>query len=62
MAAVEQTFNTVKTIGGTLPLFVRYKDGSKIFGMSEREFIDLSKRAGAVHKIGRMALVNTVIV
>ena len=51
----------VEAIGGTIPLYVRYKQGCKIFGMSQREFEILSAKAGAVHKVGKMSLVNTVI-
>ena len=50
----------IEAIGGTIPLYVRYKEGCKIFGMSQREFERLADKAGAVHKVGRMALVNTV--
>ncbi len=52
----------IEAIGGTIPLYVRYKDGCKIFGMSQRQFEEIAKDAGAVHKVGKMALVNTVMV
>ena len=51
----------IEAIGGTIPLYVRYKEGCKIFGMSQREFEILADKAGAVHKVGKMSLVNTVI-
>ena len=28
----------IEAIGGTIPLYVRYNVGCKIFGMSQREF------------------------
>ena len=51
----------IEAIGGTIPLYVRYNVGCKIFGMSQREFEILADRAGAIHKVGKMNLVNTVI-
>ena len=51
----------VEAIGGTVPLYVRYRDGCRIFGMSQREFEDRAREAGAVFKVGKMSLVNTVI-
>ena len=38
--------------------FVRYKEGAKMYGMSEREFYRLSHDAGAVYKRNTMALVK----
>jgi len=51
----------IEAIGGTIPLYVRYNVGCKIFGMSQREFEILADKAGAIHKVGKMNLVNTVI-
>ena len=51
----------IEAIGGTIPLYVRYAEGCKIFGMSQKQFERLADKAGAVHKVGRMSLVNTVI-
>ncbi len=51
----------IEAIGGTIPLYVRYKEGCKIFGMSQREFEILADKAGSIHKVGKMSLVNTVI-
>lgn len=51
----------IEAIGGTIPLYVRYNVGCKIFGMSKREFEILADKAGAIHKVGKMNLVNTVI-
>ncbi len=38
--------------------FVRYKEGAKLFSMSEREFYKLAHDANAVYKRNKMALVN----
>ena len=61
MEKAKKEMQTVEAIGGTIPLYVRYKEGCKIFGMSQREFEILADQAGAVHKVGKMSLVNTVI-
>jgi hypothetical protein len=37
--------------------FVRYKEGAEIYSMSVRKFQDLAKDAGAIYKVGKMALV-----
>lgn len=42
--------------------FVRYKEGAKIYGMSEREFNKLAHDAGAVYKRNKMALVKLDII
>lgn len=41
--------------------FVRYKEGSEIYSMSLRKFQELAKDAGAIYKVGKMALVNCEI-
>ena len=56
-----ENYTVIETIGGSVPLYVRYKEGCKIFGMSQREFEERAKEAGAIFKVGKMALVNTVI-
>ena len=38
--------------------FVRYNEGAEIYSMSVRKFQDLAKDAGAIYKVGKMALVN----
>ena len=38
--------------------FVRYKDGAKMYSMSQSEFNKLVHDAGAVYKRNKMALVN----
>lgn len=38
--------------------FVRYKEGSELYGMSQNKFEDLAKDAKAVYKVGKMVLVN----
>lgn len=38
--------------------FVRYKEGAEIYSMSIRKFQDMAKDAGAIYKVGKMALVN----
>ena len=42
--------------------FVRYKEGAKIYGMSEREFNKLAHDARAVYKRNKMALVKLDII
>ena len=56
-----ESIKPIETVGGAIPLYVRYKEGCRIFGMSQREFEILACKAGAVHKVGRMSLGNTVI-
>ena len=41
--------------------FVRYQEGANIYSMSVRKFQDLAKDAGAIYKVGKMALVNCEI-
>ena len=41
--------------------FVRYEEGAKIYSMSKCSFMQKAKEAGAVYKVGKMALVNTEI-
>lgn len=38
--------------------FVRYQEGAEIYSMSVRKFQDLAKDAGAIYKVGKMALVS----
>ena len=38
--------------------FIRYKEGAKLYSMSQSQFERLSKEAGATYKIGKMVLVN----
>ena len=42
--------------------YVRYKEGAKIYSMSEREFNRLAHDAGAVYKRNKMALVKIDII
>ena len=41
--------------------FVRYQEGADIYSMSVRKFQDLAKDAGAIYKVGKIALVNCEI-
>lgn len=41
--------------------FVRYQEGANIYSMSVRKFQYLAKDAGAIYKVGKMALVNCEI-
>ena len=41
--------------------FVRYNEGAEISSMSVTKFQDLAKDAGAIYKVGKMALVNCEI-
>ena len=38
--------------------FLRYKEGAKLYSMSQSKFEQVAKDANAVYKIGRVALVN----
>lgn len=38
--------------------FVRYREGAKMYGVSERQFKDLAHDAEAVYKVKSMALVS----
>lgn len=38
--------------------FVRYQEGAEIYSMSVRKFQNLAKDAGAIYKVGKMALVS----
>ena len=42
--------------------FVRYKDGAKMYGMSEREFYNLAHDAKAVYKRNKMALISIELI
>lgn len=41
--------------------FIRYKEGAEMYSMSLRKFQDIAKDAGAIYKVGKMALVNCEI-
>ena len=38
--------------------FVRYKEGAEMYSMGMNKFQTLAKDAGAIYKVGKMALVN----
>ena len=38
--------------------FVRYRTGADMYDMSERQFKQIAKDAGAIYKINRMVLVS----
>ncbi len=38
--------------------FVRYKEGARLYSMSEREFYNLAHEANAVYKRNKMALIK----
>ena len=38
--------------------FLRYREGATVYGMSQSSFEKLAKEAGAVFKVGKMALVR----
>ncbi len=42
--------------------YVRYKEGSRLYSMSEREFNKLAHDANAVYKLNKMALVRLDLV
>lgn len=41
--------------------YVRYQEGADMYSMSVRKFQDLAKDAGAIYKVGKMALVKVAI-
>ena len=41
--------------------YVRYHEGADMYSMSVRKFQDLAKDAGAIYKVGKMALVKVEI-
>lgn len=41
--------------------YVRYQEGANMYSMSVRKFQDLAKDAGAIYKVGKMALVKVAI-
>lgn len=41
--------------------FLRYREGAAVYGMSQSSFEKLAKEAGAVYKVGKMALVRVDI-
>lgn len=41
--------------------FLRYREGAAVYGMSQSSFEKLAKEAGAVFKVGKMALVRVDI-
>ena len=41
--------------------YVRYQEGADMYSMSVRKFQDLAKDAGAIYKVGKMALVKVEI-
>lgn len=41
--------------------YVRYQEGADMYSMSLRKFQDVAKDAGAIYKVGKMALVKVSI-
>ena len=41
--------------------FLRYREGAAVYGMGQSSFEKLAKEAGAVYKVGKMALVRVDI-
>lgn len=41
--------------------YVRYKDGCKLYAMSQSKFERIAKDAGAIRKLDKMVLVNCKI-
>ena len=41
--------------------YFRYQEGADMYSMSVRKFQDLAKDAGAIYKVGKMALVKVAI-
>ena len=39
--------------------FVRYKEGAKLYSMSENKFRELAEQADAVHPFGKMVFIDT---
>lgn len=42
--------------------YIRYQEGADIYGMSIRKFQDVAKDAGAIYKVGKMALVKVELI
>ena len=49
----------IEAIGGTIPLYVRYKEGAELYSLGKHTFTQLAKEAGAVYNYKRCVLVNT---
>ena len=56
---IEDLENKVMNMGKK---FVRYSEGVELYSMGLHSFQELAKDAGAVYRIKRMVLVNTVII
>lgn len=56
---IEDLENKVMNMGKK---FVRYSEGAELYSMGLHSFQELAKDAGAVYRIKRMVLVNTVII
>lgn len=41
--------------------FVRYKEGAEMYSMCQSKFEQMAKDAGAVYKLDKLVLVNTVV-
>lgn len=41
--------------------FIRYKEGKEVYGICQSTFEKMAKEAGAVYKVGKVALVNCSI-
>lgn len=50
--------NNQRKIDPVTTRFVRYKDGAKLFGMSQTKFEELAKDSKSVYKWGKIVLVN----
>lgn len=50
--------NSMKQQLNSNPRFVRYKEGAKLYSMSQSKFEDIAHDAGAIYKVNKLVLVN----
>lgn len=54
--------NETKEVAEIKSKYVRYATGAKLYGMCEKTFSNLARKANARHKVGKIVLVNTELV
>ncbi len=54
--------NETKEVGKATTKYVRYATGAELYGMCQKTFEEIAKKANARCKVGKMVLVNTELI
>ncbi len=56
------SINETKEVGKATTKYVRYATGAELYGMCQKTFEELAKKANARHKVGKIVLVSTELI